>query len=48
MDAWETGPGREIILNLPSTIERLHPGSAYADQVEWMSRNLARRERVCL
>ncbi|TQM70294.1 2-isopropylmalate synthase [Actinomadura hallensis] len=47
MDAWEPGPGREIILNLPSTIERSTP-NVYADQVEWMSRNLSRREHVCL
>ncbi|MFS2295479.1 MAG: 2-isopropylmalate synthase [Actinomadura sp.] len=47
MDAWEPGHGREIILNLPSTIERSTP-NVYADQVEWMSRNLSRREHVCL
>lgn len=47
MDAWEPGPGREIILNLPSTIERSTP-NVYADQIEWMSRNLSRREHVCL
>src|SRR5690606_23769585 len=47
MDAWEPGPGREIILNLPSTIERSTP-NVYADQDEWMSRNLSRREHVRL
>ncbi|GAA2098663.1 2-isopropylmalate synthase [Actinomadura alba] len=47
MDVWEPGPGREIILNLPSTIERSTP-NVYADQIEWMSRNLSRREHVCL
>jgi 2-isopropylmalate synthase len=47
MDVWEPGPGREIILNLPSTIERSTP-NVYADQIEWMSRNLTRREHVCL
>jgi 2-isopropylmalate synthase len=47
MDVWEPGPDREIILNLPSTIERSTP-NVYADQIEWMSRNLSRREHVCL
>ncbi|MQA88211.1 MAG: 2-isopropylmalate synthase [Streptosporangiales bacterium] len=47
MDVWEPGPGREIILNLPSTVERSTP-NVYADQIEWMSRNLTRREFVCL
>src|SRR5690606_29279958 len=47
LDTWEPGSGREIILNLPSTIERSTP-NVYADQIEWMSRNLSRREHVCL
>lgn len=47
MDVWQPGPGREIILNLPATIERSTP-NVYADQVEWMSQNLSRREFVTL
>jgi 2-isopropylmalate synthase len=47
MDAWQPGPGREIILNFPCTVERSTP-NVYADQIEWMSRNLSRREHVCL
>ncbi|MGV9245134.1 2-isopropylmalate synthase [Streptomyces sp. NPDC003710] len=47
MDVWQPGPGREIILNLPATVERATP-NVYADQVEWMSRSLSRREWVCL
>jgi 2-isopropylmalate synthase len=47
MDVWQPGPDREIILNLPSTVERSTP-NIYADQVEWMSRNLSRREFVAL
>jgi len=47
MDAWQPGPGREIIINLPCTVERSTPNT-YADQIEWMSRNLSRREHVCL
>ena len=40
MDVWQPGPGREIILNLPCTVERSTP-NVYADQIEWMSRNLS-------
>ena len=47
MDVWQPGPDREIILNLPCTVERSTP-NVYADQIEWMSRNLSRREHVCL
>src|ERR1700734_833768 len=47
MDVWQPGPGREIIPNLPCTVERSTP-NVYADQIEWMSRNLSRREHVCL
>ncbi len=47
MDVWQPGPGREIILNLPCTVERSTP-NVYADQIEWMSRNLSRRTHVCL
>ncbi|MFE3457479.1 2-isopropylmalate synthase [Nocardiopsis aegyptia] len=47
MDVWQPGPGREIILNLPATVERATP-NVYADQIEWMSRNLSRREHVVL
>ena len=47
MDAWEPEGDREIILNLPATVERATP-NIYADQIEWMSRHLPRRESVCL
>ncbi len=47
MDVWQPGPGREIILNLPCTVERSTP-NVYADQIEWMSRHFSRREHVCL
>ncbi len=47
MDVWQPGPDREIILNLPCTVERSTP-NVYADQIEWMSRNLPDREYVCL
>jgi 2-isopropylmalate synthase len=47
MDAWQPEPGREIVLNLPCTVERSTP-NVYADQIEWMSRNLSRREHIAL
>jgi len=47
MDVWQPGPGREIILNLPCTVERSTP-NVYADQIEWMSRHLSRRDSVCV
>lgn len=47
MDVWEPSAEREIILNLPTTVERCTP-NVYADQIEWMSRNLTRREFVTL
>ncbi|HHW83470.1 MAG TPA: 2-isopropylmalate synthase [Actinomycetales bacterium] len=47
MDVWQPDSDREIILNLPATVERATP-NVYADQIEWMSRNLTRREYVCL
>jgi 2-isopropylmalate synthase len=47
MDVWQPGPGREIVLNLPCTVERSTP-NVYADQIEWMSRNLTRREHIAL
>jgi 2-isopropylmalate synthase len=40
-------PERRIILNLPATVEVATP-NVYADQIEWMHRNLARRDSVIL
>ncbi len=47
MDVWQPGPDREIVLNLPCTVERSTP-NVYADQIEWMSRHLSRREHIAL
>ncbi|RYV52644.1 2-isopropylmalate synthase [Pengzhenrongella frigida] len=47
MDVYQPEPGREIILNLPATVERATPNT-YADQIEWMSRNLTRREHIAI
>jgi 2-isopropylmalate synthase len=45
--AWGASPERKVILNLPATVEVATP-NVYADQIEWMHRNLARRESVLL
>ncbi|MFI6908547.1 2-isopropylmalate synthase [Nonomuraea sp. NPDC050394] len=47
MDVWQPGEGRGIILNFPTTVERSLP-NVFADQIEWLGRNLSRREHVCL
>jgi 2-isopropylmalate synthase len=46
-DVWQPGPGREIILNLPATVEMSTP-NVYADQIEWFSRQLTRREHTAV
>ena len=46
-DLWQPEAGREIIFNLPCTVERSTP-NVYADQIEWMSRRFSHREHVCL
>ncbi len=47
MDVWQPAQGRPIILNLPATVECTLPNE-FADQVEWMDRNLSRREHISL
>jgi 2-isopropylmalate synthase len=47
VDAAGATAERKIILNLPATVEMASP-NVYADQIEWMHRNLARREAVIL
>ncbi|MFF3210991.1 2-isopropylmalate synthase [Streptomyces sp. NPDC002886] len=46
-DVWQPSEGREIILNLPATVERSTP-STHADRFEWMARNLTRRAHICI
>mgnify|MGYP001044719689 CR=1 FL=1 len=43
MKVWQPGPGREIILNLPATVERSTPNT-YADQIEYFGRHIDNRE----
>jgi 2-isopropylmalate synthase len=44
---WDARPERPVILNLPATVEVATP-NVYADQIEYMHRNLARRDGVIL
>jgi len=46
-DAWDASAGRQVILNLPATVEVATP-NVYADQIEWMHRYLQRRDAVVL
>jgi 2-isopropylmalate synthase len=46
-DVWEPTADRPTIINLPATVEMAEP-TVYADQIEWMHRNLARRDAVVL
>jgi 2-isopropylmalate synthase len=47
VEAWDPRPGEKVILNLPATVEVASP-NVYADQIEWMHRNLARRDAIIL
>lgn len=47
IETWDAGPGRPVIINLPTTVEVSTP-NVFADQVEWMHRHLDRREHIVL
>ena len=47
MDVWQPSAGREIILNLPATVEMCTPNT-YADQIEWFGRHVHNREHVAI
>lgn len=40
-------PDKPLIINLPATVEMATP-NVYADSIEWMSRNLERRDSIIL
>ena len=44
---WEASAENPCIINLPSTVEHSTP-NIFADMVEWMDRNLSRREGIVL
>ena len=43
MDVWQPAPDRKTIVNLPATVE-MASANIYADQIEWMHRNIANRD----
>jgi 2-isopropylmalate synthase len=47
MDVWQPTPERKMILNLPDTVEVAGP-NVYADQIEWMCRNIKNRESLII
>ena len=46
-DVLEPTSERKMIINLPATVEMMTP-NLYADSIEWMSRNLNRRDAIIL
>jgi len=46
-DVLQPTPDWPLIINLPATVEMATP-NVYADSIEWMSRNLARRDSIIL
>jgi len=44
---WQPTPDNKMIVNLPSTVEASTP-NVYADQIEWMCRNLDNRESLVI
>ena len=47
MEILRPTPDRPLILNLPATVEAATP-NIYADQIEWMCRNISRRDSVVI
>ena len=47
MDILRPTPERPLILNLPATVECATP-NIYADQIEWICRNISRRDSVVI
>jgi 2-isopropylmalate synthase len=47
IEAIDPSPDRPLIINLPATVEMITP-NVYADSIEWMHRNLPRRDSVVL
>jgi 2-isopropylmalate synthase len=47
IDVIDPTPDRPLIINLPATVEMATP-NVYADSIEWMHRNLPRRDSVVL
>jgi 2-isopropylmalate synthase len=47
VDIWEPTPEKKMILNLPDTVQWTTP-NVHADMIEWMGRNLHRRDSIII
>ena len=47
IERWNPAENGKVILNLPATVECATP-NVYADQIEWMCRNVTQRENVVI
>jgi 2-isopropylmalate synthase len=47
VDIWNPSPQKKMILNLPATVEMNTPNT-YADQIEWIHRNINRRDSIII
>ncbi len=46
-ETFEIGDGRQMIINLPATVEEATP-NVYADSIEWMGRHLYQRDDIII
>ncbi|MEX3508144.1 2-isopropylmalate synthase [Kocuria carniphila] len=46
-ETFEIGDGRQMIVNLPATVEEATP-NVYADSIEWMGRHLYQRDDIII
>lgn len=47
VDVFDPTPDRKVIINLPATVE-MSTANIYGDMIEWMHRNLAKRDLIIL
>jgi len=47
VEVWQPTPQKKMILNLPATVEMNTPNT-YADQIEWMHRNINKRDSIII
>lgn len=47
IDVWQPTPEQKMIINLPATVEMSTPNT-FADQVEWMHKNINKRDAVII
>ncbi|MDR1639168.1 MAG: 2-isopropylmalate synthase [Clostridiales bacterium] len=47
LDIWKPTPENKVIINLPNTVE-MAPPNVYADQIEYVHRNIKRRDSIVI